>query len=451
MLYWLLKHIFRLATRIFFKTLEVHNAQLVPNGVPLLITSNHPSTIMDALVIATQIKQPAHFLVMGKIFNTPWKLWLFRQINMIPLYRQHDDESKVVRNKEVFKTCYELLAQKKAIVIFPEGTSKWERRLRDIKKGAAQLALGAEAAYDYQLGVHIIPVGLNYSEAGKFQSKLFINFDAAIKVNDLINTSSLSKGEAVNQLTDCISERLKKLTIVIESQYLDEFVSNLEQIYKDDLIRQTAIGSAPIKDFRLTQTLVEAAHYFYRHEPVRLEQLNQKMSLYLKRLKLLKINDDLISRNLPFQKLLQMTIGRLGFLLLLFPIYAMGLIINYLPYRIPGLLSRFFHVSLEYQSAFKMGMGIITFFVFYLIEIIIILAILKMKFAVFIYIIVAPLSGYFCLYYWQQIIQFRYSWLWQRMTYKRKSVIIRLVKRRNDILTELENAKQEFLAQRRIT
>jgi 1-acyl-sn-glycerol-3-phosphate acyltransferase len=49
MLYAILKIIFKISLRIFFRKIEVRNQHLIPAQGPLLIAANHPNTFMDPI------------------------------------------------------------------------------------------------------------------------------------------------------------------------------------------------------------------------------------------------------------------------------------------------------------------------------------------------------------------------------------------------------------------
>ena len=105
--------------------------------------------------------------------------WLMAQTNSIPIYRRQDadgtdpaaqvsPEELARPNEATFGRCYDYLGQGGTIMIFPEGTSVSERRLRPLKTGAARIALGAEARHDFKLGLHMLPVGINYFDPAAF-------------------------------------------------------------------------------------------------------------------------------------------------------------------------------------------------------------------------------------------------------------------------------------------
>lgn len=169
MLYSLLKVLMRITVRVFFRNVTVRNMELIPKSGPLLVLANHPSTFMDPILIASMLKRKVYFLAKGELFKGSFLTWLFSRLNMIPVYRKQDDPSQMNKNKDTFVKCFEHLEKGGAILMFPEGTSITERKLRPIKTGAARIVLGAEARNDFKLGIQIFNIGLNGATATRWK------------------------------------------------------------------------------------------------------------------------------------------------------------------------------------------------------------------------------------------------------------------------------------------
>ena len=88
----------------------------------------------------------------------------------VPIYRRQDAGGDVSRNVDSFARCYELFKLGEILLIFPEGQSHSDSRLRDIKTGAARLARGSIEA----TGVTptALPIGLTFGDKGRFRSNI---------------------------------------------------------------------------------------------------------------------------------------------------------------------------------------------------------------------------------------------------------------------------------------
>ena len=170
MLYFFLKILFKTALQVFFRRIEVRNRHLILDNGPLLIASNHPNTFMDPIAIAAVVKQEVFFIAKGTVFNTRLKKWLLHKMNLIPVYRREDGALPAVGNEATFRKCTEFLLKNGTLLIFPEGSSFNERRLRPLKTGTARMALAAERQANWKAGVQILPVGVNYSDPTRFRA-----------------------------------------------------------------------------------------------------------------------------------------------------------------------------------------------------------------------------------------------------------------------------------------
>ena len=69
---------------------------------------------------------------------------------MLPIYRQRDGVDTIKMNEKTFDKCFDILANKGNLIIFPEGNHNYQKTLRPFKKGIARIALGAAEKYDFK-------------------------------------------------------------------------------------------------------------------------------------------------------------------------------------------------------------------------------------------------------------------------------------------------------------
>lgn len=236
MVYTILKFIIRLATRIFYREISIQNKELIPKdkNKALLIVSNHPNTFMDPVLIGSILPQEIHFLTNGSVFKTKFHHWLLGNLNMIPIYRKKDKNGGSEDNLKTFEKCYEHLQEQKSILIFPEGNSYIERKIRPIKTGTARIGLGAETFSDFDVNVEILPIGLNYDAQNYFRSKVHVRIGKSIPIKQYKHLFEEDKDNAIRTVTNIIQEKLEELTIITENEQEDEMVKNLETIYKQE-------------------------------------------------------------------------------------------------------------------------------------------------------------------------------------------------------------------------
>ncbi|MEO0074539.1 MAG: lysophospholipid acyltransferase family protein [candidate division WOR-3 bacterium] len=134
---------------------------LPPKGQ--ILASNHRS-YLDPFLVGLASNQETYFMAKKELFEiTPLFTRLIRFWNAIPLDRQE-------RAKSAIDICCAVLRQKKAVVIFPEGTRNSKQGLLPFKAGVGFLAITNQ--------VPIVPVaivGLRELWGGRF-SKIIDRF-----------------------------------------------------------------------------------------------------------------------------------------------------------------------------------------------------------------------------------------------------------------------------------
>jgi glycerol-3-phosphate O-acyltransferase/dihydroxyacetone phosphate acyltransferase len=218
MLYTILKTLFRITFRFFFRKIFRINPERFPLTGPLIICAHHPGAFLDPIVIAASSKRRIYFLAKAAVFKGKFAKWLLPKFNMIPIYRKQDDPSQMHKNDETFAKCYEHLLAGDAILIFPEGVSATERKLRELKTGAARIALGASAASGFKTEVKIICLGINYDDPHLFRQDVLVNYSEPISTRDYEAAYAENQIEAARLLTDEIRARLEAGLIHIDEE-----------------------------------------------------------------------------------------------------------------------------------------------------------------------------------------------------------------------------------------
>ncbi len=448
MLYTLLKYIIGTALKVYFKNIHVRNVELLPKDKPLIIVPNHPSAFMDPLIVASLIKPHLHFLAKGGSFKNPIARWIFGRLNMIPIFRPHESPKQMHKNKEVFQKAFNLLRENGSIIIFPEGISITERKLRKLKTGAARIALGAEADNNYNLDVKIIPVGINYSNPHRFQSEVFINFSKPIEVSEYLEEYRNDERAAVESLTEEIRARLEEHIIAIENEDLDSMVASIEIIYKQDLKEEVGIKKGEQdRDFQVTKDIIDAIHRINERDPIRVELVREKIEDYMNNLERLHLQDHVLKQGSKNQSIITDAIAVVFKFILGLPFFLFGVINNYLPFKIPEFFARM--ALPHFYGAIAMSTGIITFSLFYSLQIWAVINYVDLGYdpiiSGIIYGILLPITGMFSIYYWRRLIRDREKWRFISLFYRKTGLISRLILQREEIIEELEKAKDEYL------
>jgi 1-acyl-sn-glycerol-3-phosphate acyltransferase len=133
--------------------MEVTGRESVPPYGPLIVVANHLS-YNDPPVLVPSVPRPLDFLGKKELFVNPISRFIMQEFRVHPLDRS-------AAGVGAMRTALELLAQDRAVVIFPEGHISQEHSLNKAQPGAAFLAIKSQAP--------ILPIGIYGTE--KFPPK----------------------------------------------------------------------------------------------------------------------------------------------------------------------------------------------------------------------------------------------------------------------------------------
>jgi glycerol-3-phosphate O-acyltransferase/dihydroxyacetone phosphate acyltransferase len=448
MFYSIIRSLFRITNKFYFRKLQVNGLENIPTTGPVFLAANHPSAFMDPLVIATITKRPLFILGKGVLFQNPLLKWLLPHLNIIPIFRGHETPGLTSKNKDVFSQCYKHFAKGGAILAFPEGISLTERKIKKIQSGTARICLGAEAENNFSLDVKIVTIGLNFSNPHKFQSDLFINIDKPINVSDFYDQYKQDSFKAAHALTDEIRKRLEAQVVAIQDSEVDTFVANIETIYKAQLLED--LGHSPkvmAHDFSTTRSISDSVHYFLEKDPQRVEALKTEIASYLHKLENLSLDDKLI-KGVEKASPVSATFLSALYLILGFPIFLYGFINNFLPFRIPFWAARAISKRLEFHGSIAYTMGTFTFLLFYSLQMFFVHKFAHNWTLTLAYAASLPISGLLAFYYYKRFKKIRGNWRIFSLFHKRTKVITSLITERESIINKLELARKEFVAYR---
>jgi 1-acyl-sn-glycerol-3-phosphate acyltransferase len=446
--YTVMKPVVRLGLRVFFRRLEVRHRERLRLPGPLMLCGNHPNTLMDPLVTAVQRHEPIAFLAKSTFFKNPFLGAIMRSGNCIPIYRRQDAagggdatsaRQLAASNEASFGRCYDYLERGGTVMIFPEGTSVSERRLRPLKTGAARIALGTEARHDFKLGLKLVCVGTNYFDPTRFRSDVLLNVAPPIVIADYAARYHQDPEAAADELTEEIRRRLTRRLVISRAAEDDELAQQVERTFGDHL-NPNDDPTTLYDNFELSRTLLDAVAWFEQHDPSRLAALHGALTTYLAELQHHKVDDEALDQTRrPSTGLADYLNLGLGL-----PVWLYGLITNYIPYKIPSQVARRATKETEFIAAIMLGVGMITFPIAYAIEATAVQHWLTHDWRLTaLFVLSLPLAGFYALSYWQTL-----SVRLRRLRVRQLPLAVRagLRARRAAVLGLLDEARAEYLS-----
>ncbi len=182
MLYQFLKILSRLAMLVWCRRVIINKPDFLKEKGPLLIASNHPNSFLDSVILDTIFHQPVWNLARGDAFKNKVISRILRALKMFPVYRTSEGTENLSENYKTFDACLSIFRQNGVVAIFSEGKCINEWHLRPLKKGTARLAI---KAWEENIPLKVLPVGINYSSFQRFGKNIFINFGDLIVKEDI--------------------------------------------------------------------------------------------------------------------------------------------------------------------------------------------------------------------------------------------------------------------------
>jgi len=220
MLYRALRAAADVALHWYYAGVAVQGAERIPATGPLLIASNHPNALVDALLVSTTLRRRVLLTAKATLFDHALLAPLLRTVGVVPLRRAKDELAarrgggvSTERNTESFRQVTEALLRGGAVLVFPEGISHDQPSLAPLKTGAARMALTAAMAG--ARGIHVLPVGLIFEQKERPRSRVLVRIGEPIDVAAWhARTSSADAAE----LTTEIDAALRHVTLNFASE-----------------------------------------------------------------------------------------------------------------------------------------------------------------------------------------------------------------------------------------
>ncbi len=238
MLYSILKKIARIAIHFFCRKVVMNKPEILKINGPVLLACNHPNSFLDSIIIDTLFEKPVWSLARGDAFKKPFKK-ILTALKILPVYRTSEGVENLSENYKTFDACIEILKSKGIITIFSEGKCINEWHLRPLKKGTARLAI---KAWEENIPLTVIPVGLNYSSFTRFGKNIFINFGEPIQKEHIDFTEADGlRHQAFNNL---LQKQLEQLVFEIpkkDKQKQKELVEIIQSPVKKIILALPAV------------------------------------------------------------------------------------------------------------------------------------------------------------------------------------------------------------------
>ncbi len=340
------------AVGIFYRR-EILGAE-VPRQGPVILVGNHPNGLVDPILLAACSPRPVRFLGKAPLFRLPVVGTFMRGMRALPVYRRQDG-ADTSQNQDTFDAVFSALEQGQVICLFPEGLSHSEPHLKELKTGAARMALGSEARSEFAAGVRIVPVGLHYRSNRRFRSRVAVWVGEPIDASQLKEAYARDEVQTVQALTETIAAGLGKVMLQLDRW---EDLPLLE--LAESLFPKTQRGR-----LERIQRLAEGLRRLRAEDPEALNELTERIAAFGERLERLGIDSEDLTIDYRWSRVLGFALRNLVLGILGVPLGLLGLLVWGPPYLGVPWIPRLARPSRAIYPTVQILAGMVLFPVWY--------------------------------------------------------------------------------------
>lgn len=402
--YGLVKRFVIVNFRQYYGQFIINGRENIPESGPVIYTSNHTNALMDPLAIMSVVppRTPVVYLARSDYFRNRWVRKLMYYFKILPAFRMREGFGNVDKNYEVFNRCLEVLHHNQPIGIMPEGSQGFTKQIRPLVKGTFRIAFAAQQKFGLKPGVKIVPIGIDLEDFEKFGKRIIINIGKPIEVSEYMNEYELQPAIALNRLRDRLRQDLIDLTLHIPSQQYYDTITTAAEVANESISGMFNVVNDAISRFTVKQKIASHLLDLENRKPEVVQQLEKTCTDYRHQLRRLNLPNWVFDHPNGSNKL-KMT-GLSIWLILTFPLFLPGFLLNLIPFMGPDFLIKLFRLNMPGGlSSIRFGLGLLIFPIAYFIQGLILYK--KFELSVWQFLLVLPLqffAGKFAFRWYQQ-------------------------------------------------
>src|SRR5438132_1009009 len=281
-----------------------------------------------------------------------------------------------------------------------------------------------------------------------FRGRVLVSFGPPVPVTPYRDAHRQDPVKAVEALTTAIQWAMEAEVVHVARIDATQLVRAVEELYRDELARELAeVGGVPrgrIDPIRLSRSIVDAVNHFRARDPERVERLWQRIEGYRALLAECHVKDEAVRARLEPQRRARRI--RLGWQAVVgLPLFAYGASVNLLPYWIPRWTARRMARKETDYATWRFLASVVAYPTFWGIEVWLVARVFGAAWALA-FALSLPLSGAVAYRYWVGAGRLTGRLRFNVLALTREHAARRLTAERQAILTELEHAKAEYLA-----
>jgi hypothetical protein len=227
-----------------------------------------------------------------------------------------------------------------------------------LRTGAARIALRAEAERDWNLGLHVVPIGLTYSRKTLFRARVVAFAGEAFKLAGYRDQYEADPQAAVRALTADIAARLESVTLNLTRTEDADLIDVAERLY----VRDKGIASWRERDplserLPRLQTFARGLAWLRANDPARHARLERAVKRYRRYAQLFGAADGDVPPTYRFTATVSYVVVETIVLALGLPLAVAGSILWYPTWYLPNITLRIVKPDHDAISTYKLATG----------------------------------------------------------------------------------------------
>ncbi len=338
-LYGVVRSTLRTGLRAYFSEIVTRGLENVPREGPVVLLANHHDSMIDPFLIVTTVERPVSFLAKAPLFRIPIMGAMLRAGHCIPAHRSQDAGYAKDKNERLYAAAGALLAEGRALGIFPEGKSHTDPHLAEFKHGAAKIAFEADKAG----GVRVQLVAIEFEETRAFRGRVLMTFGPPMTLDAYRAQYATDPRAATAALTNDLHAQLSEMMASAEDREMMEMAELVERIGRMDNTLESVLE-------RKRRLLVGEAE-LRRRAPEELARFKDSVRRYRRTLDLIGVRDEEIAKDFRPSRVMGKALRATFLFAATLPLFVVGIVCNFPPYLVAWIVSRFSGRSQDRRAA----------------------------------------------------------------------------------------------------